>query len=183
MKGGDTMDRPDVFIIGSWKSIITGLVFSIIFGYFVFGPFGYKVNSMINEPIVDGKFFINQEYIKGYFSKISVDSEIYFIYLHVLDSFFALSYALFFWALCVRLFFENLQLKNYLFVLAPLLAGLFDLIENILLIILTFMREKISSGIVLILTYVTPAKFIFFVLSLIMILVGVIMNVLQKNQD
>jgi|GEM_PF-5032110 len=57
MKDGDT-DRPDVFRIGSWKSIITGLVFSIIFGYFVFGPLGYKVNSMINEPIVDGKFFI-----------------------------------------------------------------------------------------------------------------------------
>jgi len=183
MKGGDKVDRPDVYRIGSLKSIIVGLIFSIIFGYFVFGPLGQKVNNMINEPIVDGKFFINEEYIKSYFSKISESSETYFIYLHVVDSFFALSYALFLWALCVRLFFENLEFKSYLLVLPPLLAGLFDLVENILLIILTFMRDKISSELVLVTTYVIPAKFIFLLVSLVMILIGIVLNMIQRFKN
>ena len=54
------MERPDIYRIGSWRWIITSLIFTIIFGYFIFGPYGTKINNAIEEAVIDSKFLLSE---------------------------------------------------------------------------------------------------------------------------
>jgi hypothetical protein len=89
------LDRTDIFRIGSWKWIIVSFGFTIFFGWFIFGSYSTNAYISIGERGIDSKFFLSSEYISRYVDKVREAQPENFVYLHVLDSFFALSYFFF----------------------------------------------------------------------------------------
>jgi len=174
------MDRPDIYIFGSWKAIITFLVFAIIIGYFVFGPFGKLLDKSLGEKLIEAKFFVRASEIEMYIRKIPSSSVQIFVYFHVVDSFFALFYALFLWSLVVRIFSKNLELANSFLTLIPLFGGICDLLENITLILAKFFESKIPSVFFLPISSFITLKFLFLFASLVLIVIGIIISTVKK---
>ncbi|AMW33280.1 hypothetical protein [Fervidobacterium islandicum] len=176
------MERMDIYRIGSWRWIVVSLIFTIFFGYFVFGPYGTKLNVALGEEIIDSKFILSQDYISKYIDKVREDDLEHFVYLHVLDSFFALSYSFLLWSISVKVFLQRLKMSNEFLTVFVLFGGLFDLIENILLICLVFFKEKVHAVFSKVLIFVTPAKFLLLAVVVLIILVGIVVVLFKKSR-
>ncbi len=182
-RGVAYMERPDIYRIGSWRWIITSLVFTIFFGYFVFGPYGVKINNVIGEEIIDSKFFLTEDYISGYVDKVIEKDAKGFVYLHVLDSFFALSYSFLLWSISVRIFLERIQMSNEFLTVFSMLGGLFDLIENILIIALVYFKKNVFDSFSKVLIFVTPAKFVLLGFTVVILLIALIVSFFKHESE
>lgn len=177
------MERPDIYRIGSWRWIITSLIFTIIFGYFIFGPYGTKINNAIGEAVIDSKFLLSENYISDYVDKVNEVDAKSFVYLHVLDSFFALSYSFLLWSISVRIFLERLRMSNEFLTVFSLFGGLFDLVENIMIIGLIYFKKSVFDSFSKVLIFVTPGKFVLLGATIVILLVGLIVSFFKHESE
>lgn len=175
----------DIYRIGSGKWVITGFIFTVVFGYFIFGPYGSSFNEALGKKIIDSEFFLSRDYISQYFNDIPENMVSKFVYFHVIDSFFALSYSIFLWSVFVRIFLMKLEFERALITGFALLGGLFDLLENITLILLAFLAQRNSQFNTLstALVVFTPAKFILLLVAVIILLIGLVVLITRRGSS
>lgn len=175
----------DIYRIGSWKWIITGFIFTAVFGYFIFGPYGLSFNEALGKNIIDSEFFLSRDYISQYFNDIPENMFSKFVYLHVIDSFFALSYSIFLWSVFVRIFLMKLEFKRAIVTVFALLGGLFDILENIILILLAFLSQRNSqfNTFATALILFTPAKLILLLVAVIIVLIGLVLLIARRGSS
>ncbi|MEJ5258552.1 MAG: hypothetical protein WHS64_09965 [Fervidobacterium sp.] len=154
-------------------------------GYFVFGPYGAGFNKEIDKNIIDSEICLGREYVVKCFELITQERVSRFVYLHVIDSFFALSYSILLWSVLVRIFLMKLNLGNSFLTAFGLFGGMFDILENISLIIMAFLTQhsinfkRVCIGLMIF----TPAKFILLFLAVILIVAGITLIVVRKGKE
>lgn len=67
--------------------------------------------------------------------------------------------------------------------LLSLFGGMFDLIENILLICVVFFKEKVLVYLSRLLIFVTPSKFVALSISVVVLVIGIFVSFFQERRN
>jgi len=154
-------------IINTVKKYATGkivLIFLVltIIGTTILGYSNYLFSTITDfSSTLDLTFFYNFEFANNFFSQISQEEVVHYLYkFTTLDIIYPLIYTIFF-ALLVSYILKKKNNKNakleYL-ILLPFISMIFDYLENILTIILINNLHEINQGLVYLLTISSSIK-------------------------
>ncbi len=163
----------------------TWLVITLILSSFIFGPFGQKINEKIGEQVIDSKFGFSGDYFRTYLLKVKEKAQVDFIILHVIDIFFAMSYALSFWALYVLIYVNKLEVHHCFYFFIPLTSGIFDILENGTLILASnFTSSDFNFRTFWIFASIfNTAKWVSFAGTIVLLVVGIIMWLMSLKKN
>ena len=161
------------------------LVFLII-ALVTFVLIGAVAMAMMDQSgilaFLDMRFFYTFDDVTEYLTALGETGRTYFIYQKIIDSFFPIGYGLGI-ALALGYIFRMRDIKSpwHSIILIPIIAAIFDYLENILLTTQIVSFPNISEVIVSIAAIITLIKWIFLLSSIVLLFVAVLIFVVKKR--
>ncbi len=161
--------------ISKAKNLIVLILLEILINILMF-----YILKDINKPhnynpvVLDMNFSYSYLDVKNYFTAYTELDRIKYLYMEIVDMFYPIVYSFLLLGLLYKLF------KNKLIIIVPLVAALFDYIENIFLLYYNLYFPDILAETVRISSIFTSLKWLFILLSLFILIIGVFIKLFKK---